>query len=94
LQESRQGKTGEVIYNNIDKGIREGYFRADIHVEIATRLWLLRLNAIFQPQLFPIHEFELAEVYRQMFMHQIRGLATKKGLKYLDDRIEPKLKTK
>ncbi len=92
LQESRNGFTGEMIYNNIKKGMEEGLFREDIHVEIATRLWLSRLNAIFQPQLFPIHEFELSEVYNQMFVHQIRGLASEKGLKYLEERIEPKLK--
>lgn len=92
MQESRNGHTGQVIFNNIQKGVKEGLFRDDIHIEIATRLWLSRLNAIFQPQLFPIHEFQLSEVYAQMFVHQIRGLASEKGLKYLEERIEPKLK--
>jgi len=91
LQDSRKGFTGEVIYNNITKGIREGYFRDDVHVEIATRLWISRINAIFEPKLFPIREFDLSEVYRQMFIHQIRGLSTAKGLEYIEKRIEPKL---
>ncbi len=93
LNESRQGFTVNVIYNNITKGINEGYFRNDIHVEIATRLWLSRINAIFQPVLFPMKEFTLSEVYQQMFVQQIRGLATEKGLKYFENRIEPNLKT-
>ena len=91
LQDSRQGFTGEVIYNNITNGIREGLFRDDIHVEIATRLWISRINAIFEPKLFPIREFDLSEVYRQMFNQQIRGLSTPKGLEYIEKRIEPKL---
>lgn len=91
LQESRQGFTGEVIFKNISKGIEEGYFRADTHVEIAVRLWIARINAIFDPRLFPMREFAMSEIYRQMFNQQIRGIATEKGLKYFEERIQPKL---
>lgn len=92
MQDSRQGFTGEVIHNNIVKGIAEGYFRDDIHIEIATHLWISRINAIFNPAFFPLSEFDLGEVYQQMFTQQIRGLASEKGLRYLEERIEPKLK--
>jgi AcrR family transcriptional regulator len=81
---TRQDFAGEVISNNIRKGIEEGYFRDDLNVEIMTRLWVARMNVIFDPRLFPMQEFDLAEVYEQMFVHQIRGLASKKGIKYLD----------
>lgn len=91
LQESRQGFTGEVVFKNISKGIEEGYFREDTHVEIAVRLWIARTNAIFDPRLFPMREFAMSEIYRQMFNQQIRGMATEKGLKYFEERIQPKL---
>jgi hypothetical protein len=31
-----------------------------------------------------MQEFKITEVYEQMFVHQIRGMASKKGLKYLE----------
>jgi AcrR family transcriptional regulator len=84
LQDSREGQTARVLHNNIKKGIQEGYFREDLHVEIQTRLWITRMNVIFDPRLFPMQEFKITEVYEQMFVHQIRGMASKKGLKYLE----------
>jgi hypothetical protein len=84
LQDSREGQTAKVLHNNIQKGIKEGYFREDLNVEIQTRLWITRMNVIFDPRLFPMQEFKITEVYEQMFMHQIRGMASKKGLKYLE----------
>jgi len=92
MMDSRQGFTGGMIHSNIVKGIEEGYFRDDIHVEIATHLWISRINAIFNPAFFPLNEFDLGEVYQQMFTQQIRGLSSEKGLRYLEERIEPKLK--
>ncbi len=92
LHLTRQDFAGLLISKNLHKGIEEGYFHEDIHVEIMTRLWVARMNVIFDPKLFPIQEFDLAEVYEQMFVHQIRGLATKKGLKYLDKHYKPNTK--
>lgn len=84
MQDTREGLAAEVIRANIIKGMSEGYFRPDIHVEIMTRLWIARMNVIFDPKHFPMQEFNIAEVYAQMFTHQIRGLATEKGLKYFE----------
>jgi AcrR family transcriptional regulator len=86
LHESREGHTAEVLHANIEKGIAEGYFRDDLNVEIQTRLWITRMNVIFDPKLFPMQEFKITEVFEQMFLHQMRGMASEKGLKYLETR--------
>ncbi len=84
LHETKESLTAEVIRANLKKGIKEGFFRKDIDVEIHTRLWITRMNVIFDPQLFPIQEFSIPEVYEQMFIHQIRGIANEKGVKYFE----------
>jgi AcrR family transcriptional regulator len=89
LRLTRQHFASEVLGNNIRKGMEEGYFREDLNVEIMTRLWIARMNVIFDPVMFPMQEFDLAQVYEQMFVHQIRGLASKKGIKYLEKYFKP-----
>ena len=84
LHESKDSLTAEVIRANLNKGIKEGFFRDDIDIEIHTRLWITRMNVIFDPQLFPIQEFSIPEVYEQMFIHQIRGIANQKGIEYFE----------
>lgn len=84
LQTTRQEMAFDVIRTNIQKGISEGLFRPDLHVEIITRLWVTRMNVIFDPKLFPMQEFPITEVYAQLFTHQIRGIASEEGLDYFE----------
>ncbi len=76
---------GEVMLKNMERGIEEGLYREDLNVKLMTKLWVARLNIIFDPNLFALDEFNLADVYRHMFIHHIRGIASNKGLKYIEE---------
>ncbi len=71
----------ESIVRNLKQGIEEGYFRAEMNVEVlaATRLELIQLT--FDDQVFPQDKFNLAEVNTQIFEHFVYGLLTDKGRK-------------
>lgn len=75
---------GEVMLKNMERGIKEGFYRDDLNVKLMTKLWVARLNIIFDPTLFALDEFNLADVYRQMFIHHVRGIASSEGLKYIE----------
>ncbi len=80
----------KVMSNNLKKGIEEGFYRKDFDIPVMTRLWVSRLNAIFDPSMFPMEQFRLDVVYQEMFIHHIRGIASKKGLEYLEHKLELK----
>lgn len=84
MHELRHEFVAEVMEKNMERGINEGLYREDLDVKIITRLWVARLNIIFDPNFFAMGEFELAEVYRQMFLHHVRGIASSKGVKYIE----------
>jgi AcrR family transcriptional regulator len=84
MHELRHDFVAEVMEKNMVRGIKEGLYREDLNVKIITRLWVARLNIIFDPNIFSMGEFELAEVYRQMFLHHVRGIASAKGVKYIE----------
>lgn len=75
---------GAVMKQNMERGIKEGLYRTDLNVEMMTRLWVARLNLIFDPNLFSLNEFDWVELYRQMFIHHVRGIASDEGLKYIE----------
>jgi AcrR family transcriptional regulator len=75
---------GAVMRQNMERGIKEGLYRTDLNVEMMTRLWVARLNLIFDPNLFSLNEFDWVELYRQMFIHHVRGIASDEGLKYIE----------
>jgi len=84
MHELRHEFVAEVMERNMERGIKEGLYRKDLNVKIITRLWVARLNIIFDPNFFSMGEFDLAEVYRQMFLHHVRGIASDKGVKYIE----------
>ncbi len=92
MLEMRHKFIGGVVRQNLNKGIAEGVYRPELNVEIMTQLWVLRLNVIFNPELFPMEEFHPKDVYLEMFNHHIRGIANAKGLKELEKKLNTKNK--
>lgn len=87
MHKMRHEFIAECVKKNLIRGIKEGLYRDDINVDIMTQLWVLRMNAIFDPSLFPMQEFHPKDVYLEMFVHHIRGIASEKGLKILDEKL-------
>ena len=82
----------ESVARNLEQGIKEGYFRPEIDVEIIARMRLELVQLAFDDQLFPASQFKLTDVQMQIFDHFVFGLLTEKGRKlYLKhkDQLEP-----
>jgi AcrR family transcriptional regulator len=84
MHEFRHKFVATVMKDNMERGIKEGLYRKDLNVQLMTQLWVARLNIIFDPSLFALKEHNLADVYRQMFIHHVRGIASDEGVKYID----------
>lgn len=90
MLDMRHDFIAEIMRRNMLKGIAEGVYREDVNVEIMTQLWVMRLNVIFNPSLFKINDFHPKDVYLEMFIHHIRGIASEKGLKELENHLQTK----
>lgn len=84
MHELRHDFVAVVMQKNMERGIKEGLYRDDLNVALMTKLWVARLNVIFDPNIFSLDDFNLVDVYRQMFIHHVRGIASDKGLKYIE----------
>jgi len=71
----------ESIVRNLNQGIAEGYIRADINPEIMAAMRIELVQLAFNPDIFPVNRFRLAEVQAQIFDHFVYGLVTDKGKK-------------
>ena len=70
----------ESVKRNLNRGIKEGYFRPEINVDILTRLRLQQVRMSFNSRVFPGTEFDFKEVQMQMFDHFVYGLLTEQGV--------------
>jgi AcrR family transcriptional regulator len=86
MQADRFAAVYSHIMSNIKKGQKEGYYRKDINPDIITKIYITRMDAMFSNELFPVNEYRLVDVYQEMFRYHIRGIASEKGLEYLQQK--------
>ncbi|GEO05672.1 hypothetical protein AAE02nite_33360 [Adhaeribacter aerolatus] len=67
------------IHGIINKGVLEGNFRKDINIPLVTKIIMEQLNMLLNPTLFPPDRYNLAEVFRSIFLYYLRGLCTDTG---------------
>jgi len=71
---------GKVVISNLERGIREGYYRSDINVSILSALKQLEIEMGFDPAFFPLDQVNPYDVQMELFEHFLYGILTKEGL--------------
>ncbi len=89
----RREKMYSYILQNLKKGKVEGLYRQELDVEIIGKLFLSRSEDENFRGLFSVEEFSSSRLFLEILIHNIRGIATAKGIKVLEKKIE-ELETK
>lgn len=72
-----------VVKNNLERGIAEELYRAEINIDILTRFRLESMFLPFDPDFSSKIKYSLLEVEEQLMEHFLFGIATLKGHKLL-----------
>lgn len=86
----------ENIERNLNRGIKEGYYRKDFNVTVVAYFYLVRMDHVFSidPDNEPMKNISLETVLRELFVYHIRGIANEKGIEYLETKLMKELKAK
>ncbi len=86
-----QGKQVEVVKqvaDNMEKGIREGLYREDLNVPLLSKLYVVRFDqAMGEEQARLAAHYSMADINWELFRYHIRGIASKKGMDYLEKKV-------
>lgn len=63
----------------LNDGIRNRLFRSDININLVTKVLMEQLNMMLNPAVFPADRYNMAEVFRSIFLYYVRGLCTDEG---------------
>ena len=83
----RRNKIYQAALANFKKGKLEGLYREELNEEILTKLHVSRMENIHSSSLFTTEEINSGEVFKEMFIYHIRGIANEKGIKFLENNI-------
>lgn len=68
-----------VIKSNIEQGMAEGYYREDLNAEIIAKIYSAQSHAISDENLFPLDQFQRAELFEEVIKYHMRGIITENG---------------
>lgn len=77
----------ECVIDTLQRGIKQGYFRDNMNPEIVARIYIQKLDMIFDPSVFPMTRGGFEEIYLELMRYHIRGIATQKGIDYLVEKL-------
>ncbi len=85
--ESKQDENMAFTRQMIEKGVKTDVFRKSADAEILSRMMHSMMEIMSTGDLFPETRFPRAEVAKQVMLCFIRGMATPKGLKIIDEKF-------
>ncbi len=88
LEKYKKGFIAEMFMKNLRKGQEKGLYRTNFNPEIVTRLYIQKIDLIFNPVIFPPSEYPFGKIYLELVLHHIYGVVSKKGYNYLEKKIK------
>ncbi len=76
------------ILQNLRKGKEEGLYRKEMNEEIIAKLFLSRSEIIDASNIFTTEELTSFEVFIELLIYHVRGIATPDGIIELEKKIE------
>jgi len=77
----------QIIERNMVDGMAQDFYRENLNPRIISGLYVGRIDVFFDRELFPPSETNPAEVYIETIRYHIRGIASEKGIAYLQDKM-------
>ncbi|MEQ9298296.1 MAG: TetR/AcrR family transcriptional regulator [Cyclobacteriaceae bacterium] len=77
----------KTITQNLERGIKEGFFRKEIDIEVLALMRLEQFQMIFDQRIFPSTQFDFAKVQTQILEHFIYGILTEKGRALYEEKV-------
>ena len=87
-KKSHEQHTYQCTVDNLKKGMAEGLYRENLNADVIAKIYMSKIDIVFDAELFPPTEISFNEVYSTMFRYHILGVASTKGATYLKKKLK------
>lgn len=87
MDELKKKHIHQVVRRNLENGIAQDLYRADINIDIIAKFMMSRVDAIVDAETFPLTEYDFQQLLNENRVYHIRGIASPKGIKYLEQKL-------
>jgi AcrR family transcriptional regulator len=89
--EKHKEEISKCIILNLNRGIEEGLYRSNQNPEVITTLYLASIENIWDTEKFPPTKYSFSQIHTELIRYHVRGIASEKGIVYLQERIKKEL---
>lgn len=72
--------TYKMIKMNIERGMKENLYRADLNSDIISRLYVGRMDLVVDKNLFPFGEYTFLQIHENFINYHLYALMSKQGV--------------
>jgi AcrR family transcriptional regulator len=69
------------IQGLLNDGVMQKLLRGDINIALVSKIIIEMISLVLNEQTFPSNRYDVAEVFRSVYLYYIRGLCTDDGIK-------------
>lgn len=88
--EGRHDMLSAMVQENIESGKRDGLYRKEASTEVISFLYCAKMETMPENEMQLFENHSMPFVMHQALEYHIRGLATEKGLQYLEQKLKDK----
>ena len=83
MKKSHEMNIYQCMMANLEKGKKEGLYREDLNADVIAKIYMSKIDIVFNAELFPPTEISFNDVYATLFRYHILGVASPAGREYL-----------
>jgi len=80
MDQHRKNFVAGMIKANIERGIKEGFYRNDLQTDIVTAVFTCAIAAMVEEDFYAENVYSPSEAYRVFIDYHIRGIASERGM--------------
>ncbi|GAA3938178.1 TetR/AcrR family transcriptional regulator [Hymenobacter algoricola] len=69
------------IQGLLNDGVVQKQFRGDINIALVSKIIIEMISLVLNEKIFPANRYDVAEVFRSVYLYYVRGLCTEEGIK-------------
>lgn len=78
----------KLVEKNFTKGIHQNLYRSNINISVISNVFVNRSEHLVESQDKMVLNIDLEEILKEHRIYHIRGIASLKGIQYLEEKIE------
>jgi AcrR family transcriptional regulator len=88
ITQIRRKRMYESVYNNLNKGKKEGLYRKELNAKIISKLHVIRTENFFDNDIFTQEELISFKMFHEVFIYHLQGILSHEGRSFFENNFD------